>query len=101
MTTREFSHEYGGCRLSYWLDGAGTPVLFIQGTGVHGAAWRPQINVLRDSHACLSFDNRGIGQSQPRGVAITIPQMARDALALLDAAGWTDAHVVGHSLELM
>jgi pimeloyl-ACP methyl ester carboxylesterase len=98
MITREFTHEVAGCRISYALDGAGPPVLFIQGTGVHGAAWRPQIDVLRDRYSCLSFDNRGMGKSQPRGVTITIPQMARDALALLDAAGWSDAHVVGHSL---
>ncbi|MBC8088031.1 MAG: alpha/beta fold hydrolase [Phycisphaerae bacterium] len=98
MTTRELTHEVAGCRMSFSIDGAGTPVLFIQGTGVHGAAWQPQIDVLRAQHTCLSFDNRGMGKSQPQGAKITIPQMASDALALMDAAGWDDAHIVGHSL---
>ncbi len=98
MISRELFHEHDGCRLSYRIDGAGPPVLFIQGTGVHGAAWRPQVDVLAHSYSCLSFDNRGIGESQPRGAKISIGQMASDALSLMDAQGWQDAHVVGHSL---
>ena len=90
--------EHRGCRLAYDIAGLGPPVLFIQGTGVHGDAWRPQIDVLRDHFTCLSFDNRGMARSQPRGAAITVAQMAEDALALMDAAGWNTAHVVGHSL---
>ena len=90
--------EHRGCRLAYDTAGSGPPVLFIQGTGVHGDAWRPQIDVLRDHFTCLSFDNRGMARSQPRGTAITVAQMAEDALALMDAAGWNTAHVVGHSL---
>ena len=80
------------------MDGSGPPVFFIQGTGVHGDAWRPQIDELREHFTCLSFDNRGMARSQPRGAAITVPQMAEDALTLMDAAGWKTAHVVGHSL---
>ncbi len=98
MTTDIRTHEHNGCRLSYTVDGTGPPALFIQGTGVHGAAWRPQTDVLSARYACLSFDNRGVGQSQPRGAPISIAQMANDALALLDAAGWENAHIVGHSL---
>jgi len=98
MTVRNNTVEHRGCNLAYNIDGAGPPVLFIQGTGVHGDAWRPQIEVLREQFMCLSFDNRGMAHSQPRGAAITVPQMAEDALALMDAAGWKTAHVVGHSL---
>lgn len=90
--------EHRGCKLAYDIVGAGPPVLFIQGTGVHGDAWLPQIDVLCEHYACLSFDNRGMARSQPRGVPITVPQMAEDALAIMDAAGWKTAHVVGHSL---
>ena len=90
--------EHRGCHLAYDIDGSGPPVFFIQGTGVHGDAWRPQIDVLREHFTCLSFDNRGMARSQPRGAAITVPQMAEDALTLMDAAGWKTAHVVGHSL---
>jgi pimeloyl-ACP methyl ester carboxylesterase len=87
-----------GCRFVTRLRGAGPPVLFIQGTGVHGDGWTPQTDVLHRDFACVSFDNRGMGGSQPRGCAITVPQMAEDALAVMDAYQWSDAHVVGHSL---
>jgi pimeloyl-ACP methyl ester carboxylesterase len=87
-----------GCRLAYRVQGSGQPVLFIQGTGLHGDGWRPQIDTLRSHYQCVSFDNRGMGQSQPRGGDITVSQMAEDALAVMDAERWQDAHIVGHSL---
>lgn len=87
-----------GCRLHYEVVGAGPPVVFIQGTGVHGAGWAPQTAALQDEFACLSFDHRGMGASQPTGARVTIRQLAQDTLALMNTQGWTSAHVVGHSL---
>jgi len=87
-----------GCELSYWVRGVGAPVLFIQGVGVHGSGWTPQVDVLAERYQCVAFDNRGLGMSQPRGCAITVEQMADDAEAVMDAIGWQSAHVVGHSL---
>jgi pimeloyl-ACP methyl ester carboxylesterase len=92
------SIEFRGCRLSYSLEGEGPPVILIQGVGVCGSGWTPQVQALRPHFQCLSFDNRGIGDSQPAGVRITVPQMAEDAFRLMDDAGWDSAHVVGHSL---
>ncbi|MBK7645017.1 MAG: alpha/beta fold hydrolase [Planctomycetes bacterium] len=90
--------ELAGCRLHWSAHGAGDPILFLQGTGVHGEGWRPQLDEFAREFRCLSFDNRGMGQSQPVGGRLTIERMAQDALALLDAAGARNAHVVGHSL---
>jgi pimeloyl-ACP methyl ester carboxylesterase len=87
-----------GCTLSYRVSGAGEPVLFIQGVATAGDAWQPQIDGLADRYRCLSFDNRGLGRSQPASARLTVAQMADDARALLDAQGWASAHVVGHSL---
>lgn len=73
--------------------------MFIQGVGVHGDGWRPQVDALADRYRCLTFDNRGMAASQPVGdAAVSVGQMADDALALMDAAGWASAHFVGHSL---
>ncbi len=91
-------HEYQGCQLAYGFAGAGPPVLFIQGVAVQGAAWRPQVERLREHHACLWFDNRGLGGSQPLDGRLSVERMAEDARALMDARGWDSAHVVGHSL---
>lgn len=90
--------ESDGCRFHYDLVGVGPPIVFIQGTGVHGAGWAPQTTVLQSEFACLSFDHRGMGASQPTGARVTIAQLAQDTLALMDAQGWASAHVVGHSL---
>jgi pimeloyl-ACP methyl ester carboxylesterase len=90
--------EHCGCRISYEVRGAGPKVLFIQGVGVHGGGWRPQTVELSARYSCLTFDNRGMGLSQPVGAPVTVGQMAEDARAVLDAEGWEAAHVVGHSL---
>jgi pimeloyl-ACP methyl ester carboxylesterase len=90
--------DHDGCRLAYDLRGAGPPVLFVQGVGVHGDGWRPQTDALADRFACLSFDNRGVGRSRPAAGPISVERMAADARAVMDAAGWDSAHVVGHSL---
>ena len=84
--------------MHYEVAGAGSPVVFIQGTGVHGAGWAPQTAVLQDEYTCLSFDHRGMGASQPTGARVTVAQLALDTLALMDAQHWNSAHVVGHSL---
>lgn len=85
-------------RLAYRRRGEGPPVILIQGVGVHGEGWRPQVNVLAGKYSCLWFDNRGVGDSQPPSVRLSVDRMARDTAAILDAVNWTNAHVVGHSL---
>jgi pimeloyl-ACP methyl ester carboxylesterase len=90
--------EHRGCRIAYSIAGTGPAVLFIQGVGVQGGGWRPQSDALSNGYTCLSFDNRGMGRSQPVGANITVAQMADDARAVLDAEQITSAHVVGHSL---
>jgi pimeloyl-ACP methyl ester carboxylesterase len=97
-TTATTRVDHLGCRLHAAVRGDGPPVLLIQGCAAHGDTWKPQTEALAERHQCLSFDNRGIGLSQPVGVAITVEQMADDAWTLMQALGWDSAHVVGHSL---
>jgi pimeloyl-ACP methyl ester carboxylesterase len=84
--------------IHYEVDGSGPPVLLIQGVGVIGAGWRPQVDGLRGQFTMCAFDNRGIGRSAPLTRQTSVEAMAGDALALLDALGWAQAHVVGHSM---
>lgn len=90
--------QFEGCPLAYRIDGAGPPLVMIQGVGAYGTSPNPQIDLLMGRYQCLTFDNRGVGASVPAGKPVTVPQMARDTLALLDHVGWDSAHVVGHSL---
>jgi pimeloyl-ACP methyl ester carboxylesterase len=96
--TRTLAVEREGCRLHARLGGSGPPVVLIQGVGLHGDGWLPQVAALEPAYTCLRVDNRGIGASLPIGAPPTVERMAEDVRALMDAAGWADAHVVGHSL---
>ena len=90
--------ELEGCSLAYDICGEGEPILFIQGTGVIGHGWLPQTAELSTHYSCMTFDNRGVGKSLPVGSAVTVERMSEDALAVMNAAGWDSAHIVGHSL---
>jgi pimeloyl-ACP methyl ester carboxylesterase len=92
------SLEHRCCQLAYTVRGKGPPVLLLQGVGVHGVGWSPQVDALAPRYRCISNDNRGLGRSQPMGWDITVEQLAEDALAILDAEQVESAHVVGHSL---
>ena len=97
-TTPTHNIEHKGCRLHWKVRGEGPPVVLVQGVGVHGDGWLPQVEALESRYSCLTFDNRGMGASQPLGVKLSVEQMAEDTLALMDAQGWSSAHVIGHSL---
>jgi len=90
--------ENEGARLRYQRVGTGPPVMLIQGVGVGLHGWQPQIEGLADRFTLISFDNRGIGGSTCKPGPLSIAAMARDALAVLDAEGITDAHIAGHSM---
>lgn len=98
VNKQNFMLERQGSLLSYQVQGQGVPVIFIQGVGVHGSGWKPQVDTLASQYCCLSFDNRGIGASQPIVTKLTIEQMAEDTKALMDAQKWDSAHIVGHSM---
>jgi pimeloyl-ACP methyl ester carboxylesterase len=90
--------ETKGARISYAEAGAGPGVLLIQGAGLVGEGWRPQVDGLRGRFKLVTFDNRGIGASDLRGGTVSIEEMAADAWAVADAAGLERVHVVGHSV---
>jgi pimeloyl-ACP methyl ester carboxylesterase len=93
---RSVTHR--GSALGWFVVGSGPPIVMIHGTGIGGIAWQPQLDALKHNFSCLCFDNRGLGRSQPVGEAINLEIMAEDVLAIMDAQGWHDAHLCGHSL---
>jgi pimeloyl-ACP methyl ester carboxylesterase len=82
----------------YASTGSGTAVLLIQGVGVIGTGWRPQVESLSARFRTITFDNRGIGASARGDTPLTIEIMADDALSIADAAGAGRFHLVGHSM---
>jgi aminoacrylate hydrolase len=85
-------------RLRYMREGRGPAVLLIQGAGVPGEGWRPQIDGLADRFDLLTFDNPGIGGSTFEGAPPTVESMAADGLAIADAEGFDRFHLAGHSM---
>ncbi len=87
------------CSISYTVRRSGPPLLFIQGVGVQGEGWQPQTDALASHFTCISFDNRGMGQSEWTNQGeLSVELMAKDALAVLHHAGYQRASIVGHSL---
>jgi len=98
MTAPARSLTIGDVALAYRSTGRGPAVLCIQGVGVAGDGWRPQVEALAQRHRVLTFDNRGVGAT-PRGAGpLSIERLAADATAILDAEGIDRCHVVGHSM---
>lgn len=88
-----------GVPIAFEERGTGVPLLLIAGqaTGMHG--WGPFARALADDHRVIVFDHRGIGASglgDPARYSTRV--FADDALAVLDEAGVSAAHVVGHSM---
>jgi pimeloyl-ACP methyl ester carboxylesterase len=88
-----------GVPLAFEEHGTGVPLLLIAGqaTGMHG--WGPFARALAEDHRVIVFDHRGIGDSGLGDPArYSTRCFADDALAVLDAAGASAAHVLGHSM---
>jgi pimeloyl-ACP methyl ester carboxylesterase len=85
-------------RVQYWKTGAGPAVVLVQGAGVIGEGWRPQIDALKDRYTVIWIDNRGIGQSALTTGPLTVDDMAEDVLAVVDAEGIERFHLTGHSM---
>ncbi len=82
----------------YEIAGEGPPLLLIYGLAGRGKSFLHQIPVLAEHYQVISFDNRGIGETDQPEAAYTIPQMADDAAGLLDALGIESAYVFGISM---
>lgn len=92
--------ELPDARVHYATAGAsGTPVLLIMGFGVPGHMWLNQIEAFTPRHRVAWFDNAGAGQTtRVRRRPASMRDLGRHAVAVLDALGWPDAHVVGVSM---
>lgn len=74
-------------------------LLLINSLGTSLEMWDPQAHTFAERFELIRYDTRGHGKST-RGEAatLTIDQLARDALAVLDACGIARAHICGLSL---
>jgi pimeloyl-ACP methyl ester carboxylesterase len=114
--------HHSAVRINYDVQGPedGAPLLLIMGLGAQMIAWQDGFcqQLVDSGHKVIRFDNRDAGLSSRTdgpapeigtlarlivGRAVesapyTLSDMAEDAMAVLDAEGCADAHIVGASL---
>ena len=87
-----------GLNLYFERAGSGPPLLFISGTG---GDLRNKPNVfdgpLAKAFELLSYDQRGLGQSEKPDLPYAMADYADDAAALMASQGWDEALVIGAS----
>jgi pimeloyl-ACP methyl ester carboxylesterase len=88
-----------GVHLHYveYGDPDGTPILFLHGWPDSWFSWSRVLPLLPPSFRALALDQRGFGDSDRPQSGYAIPEMAADAIGLLDALGIDRAALVGHS----
>ncbi len=86
-----------GAGLAVVVTGDGDPLLLIPGLGAGRSAFDPIVPDLSRAHRVITFDPRGIGESEG-GANTTMTAMALDAVAVLDSAGVAAAAVFGASM---
>jgi pimeloyl-ACP methyl ester carboxylesterase len=74
------------------------PLLLIMGLGANASSWEMQVPDFSRDHRVVAFDNRGAGRTDKPLGQYTMPQMADDAVALLDHLEIDSAHVFGMSM---
>ena len=89
----------GDIQLDYERSGSGAPLLLIMGLSGTALHWRESFLVpLRRDFEVIVYDHHGVGASSRLEGPITIAEMARDAVGLLDALEIDSAHVLGISM---
>lgn len=90
-----------GAVLSWRADGSGaTALVACNGIGVSTFFWRPLARHFAPTHAFVTWDYRGHGQSPvpAHPEDLTVSQCARDLWTVSAAAGFSRAVLLGHSM---
>lgn len=89
-------HE--GLEISYEEIGSGEPVLFLPGTTTDSSIWMTGASTYLSGFRSIMVDPRDTPKSSEASSAYTPAELAHEALAVLNAAGESEAHLIGYSL---
>jgi pimeloyl-ACP methyl ester carboxylesterase len=87
-----------GITLAYDTHGSGKPLVLISGIGYDRWEWHRMMPGLAEHFTVITFDNRGVGQTDKPAGPYTAQMLAEDTAGLITALGYERAHVMGHSL---
>jgi len=91
-------NKIGDINIYYEIHGEGEPLLLIMGLGGDASRWYRIIPILSKKYKVISFDNRGVGQSDIPDIPYSMEMMADDAAGLLESFGIEAAHIFGISM---
>jgi pimeloyl-ACP methyl ester carboxylesterase len=97
QTPRVWTVDRSGARLTCSAAGNRPAVLIIQGIGMSGVGWHPQMSELAHLLDVVAFTGRGRDGRSVGEKTLGVAAMARDALAVMDARGVDRFHLVGTS----
>lgn len=94
-----YFHSHDGARLYYEVRGEGTPIIWVYGIACLINHFHHQVHEFAKNHRSIIYDLRGHNRSEaPKNLAnMTVQDMAKDLVSLLDHLKIEKAHFVGHS----
>jgi pimeloyl-ACP methyl ester carboxylesterase len=84
--------------LYYETHGEGKPLVLISGLGYPMWQWHKMVPFLAEHFKVITFDNRGVGQSDKPAGSYTAQMLAADTVGLLDALSIEKTIIMGHSM---
>jgi pimeloyl-ACP methyl ester carboxylesterase len=82
----------------YETTGSGEPLVLISGLGYPLWQWHKMVPTLAKHFKVITFDNRGVGQTDKPAGPYTAQLLAADTGGLLDALDIEKAVIMGHSM---
>ncbi len=84
--------------IDYEIHGDGPPLVLIAGLGYPKWMWHKMVPGLAAHFRVITFDNRGVGESDKPAGPYSAQMLAADTVGLMDALGIDKAHIMGHSM---
>ncbi len=86
--------------ISIWYEsyGDGEPLLMLMGLGGGSSMWWQQVAFFSPEYQVITYDSRGVGQSDKPDMPYSMRILAEDAAGLVHKLGIRSAHVYGVSM---
>ncbi|MBL8340880.1 MAG: alpha/beta hydrolase [Rubrivivax sp.] len=91
--------QHQGARIHWEALGQGEPLVLVMGLGCSSAMWFRLAPRLARHFRVIVLDNRGVGRTEVEHFVVhRVATMAADVAAVIEAAGYRSAHVLGISM---
>lgn len=90
--------QTNGIQTEYEINGQGEPIVLIAGLGYSRWMWHKMVPYLAQQFQVISYDNRGMGNTDKPAGPYTAGLLAADLAHLLQALHIPKAHIIGHSM---